>query len=135
MERSFARVAVVVLLLLFCTSAFGAEMVVTHCEESTLALDSTHEVSRLGRCSESEGDNLLWHLDRLDQVGGSLDGHFIRRNRGAGVVVYVMDTGVLATHDEFAGDNNSSRVIGGFDVAATVPLELIVRMPLPVFSV
>ena len=81
-----------------------------------------HVFSRLGRCGDSESENLLWYLDRLDQVAGPLDGHFIRQNRGAGSVIYVMDTGVYAGHDEFGGGPSStSRVIAGYDVAGSVP--------------
>ena len=123
MNRSFARCAVTALLAVCSTSLLAAEIVSTRCEESEVTLDTQHSVARLGRCGESEGVDLLWHLDRLDQVGGSLDGRFLRQNRGAGAVVYVMDTGVFAGHDEFAGGpNNTSRVIAGFDVADSVPL-------------
>jgi subtilisin family serine protease len=104
------------------TAAFAAEIVPTHCEESEVILDAQHSVSRLGRCSDGAPMDLLWHLDRLDQLGGNLDGHFVRQNRGAGAVVYVMDTGVLASHDEFARQGGTSRVIAGIDVAATVPV-------------
>jgi serine protease len=100
----------------------AAEIIPTRCEESEVSLDAEHVVSRLGRCGDGETENVLWYLDRLDQVGGTLDGHFIRQNRGAGSVIYVMDTGVYAAHDEFAGGPNStSRVIAGFDVAGAVP--------------
>ena len=122
MKRSFARCAVTAVLAVYATTVLAAEIVSTRCEESEVSLDADHTVARLGRCGEGAGEDLLWHLDRLDQVGGTLDGHFIRQNRGAGVVVYVMDTGVLSSHDEFTGGpNNSSRVIAGFDVAGSVP--------------
>ena len=100
----------------------AAEIISTRCEESEVSLDPEHIVSRLGRCGDGETENVLWYLDRLDQVGAPLDGHFIRQNRGAGSVIYVMDTGVYAGHDEFSGGPGStSRVIAGFDVAGAVP--------------
>jgi subtilisin family serine protease len=113
---------VIAVLVSLATAAFAAEIIPTRCQESEITLDAQHTVARLGRCGDGETENLLWHLDRLDQVGGNLDGHFLRQNRGAGAVVYVMDTGVLATHDEFAGANGASRVIAGFDVAGTVSI-------------
>ena len=124
MERFLARCAVTAAVLVVSTaSVFGAEIIPTRCQESQVALDSEHTVSRLGRCGDGETVDLLWHLDRLDQAGGTLDGHFIRQNRGAGAVIYVMDTGVLANHDEFAGGpNGTSRVIAGYDAAGSVPI-------------
>ena len=47
--------------------------------------------------------NATWGIDRLDQKGLTLDGLFSAATAGAGVYVYVLDTGVLATHTEFAG--------------------------------
>ncbi|HEX7190968.1 MAG TPA: S8 family serine peptidase [Thermoanaerobaculia bacterium] len=103
-------------------SAQTPEHVTTRCYESDVRLDATHTSSRLGRCSDDAPVDLLWHLDRIDQVGGSLDGRFTRRSRGAGVVVYVMDTGVFADHDEFEDGDHHSRVIAGYDAATSVAL-------------
>ncbi|HEY2830555.1 MAG TPA: S8 family serine peptidase [Thermoanaerobaculia bacterium] len=126
MGRFLARGFVSALLVCGATSLFAQaetpELVSTHCYESDVRLDATHTSSRLGRCSEDAPVNLLWHLDRIDQVGGSLDGRFTRRARGAGVVVYVMDTGVFADHDEFEGPAHTSRVIAGYDAATSVVL-------------
>src|SRR5438270_6783866 len=112
-------------LLVCCATSLSAQIpqsVTTRCYESQVQLDATHTSSRLGRCNDDAPDDLLWHLDRIDQVEGSLDGHFTRRTRGAGVVVYVMDTGVFADHDEFESDDHHSRVIAGYDAATTVVL-------------
>lgn len=86
-----------------------------------MPLDATHSVARLAGCGEESADDLLWHLDRIDQLDGQLDGLYHRRHAGAGSVVYVMDTGVLASHAEFASAEGT-RVIAGFDVAGTVSI-------------
>lgn len=45
-----------------------------------------------------------WHLDRLDQETGLDDEYrYASNNTGAGVTVYVMDTGVRWSHNEFGG--------------------------------
>ena len=50
-----------------------------------------------------------WGLDRTDQRSLPLDGQIARAGSGAGVNVYVIDTGVYASNSEFAG-----RVIPGY---------------------
>ena len=54
-----------------------------------------------------------WGLDRTDQRALPLDGQIARAGSGAGVHVYVIDTGVYASNTEFAG-----RVISGFTSVA-----------------
>jgi subtilisin family serine protease len=45
-----------------------------------------------------------WGLDRVDQHKPPLDGSYTwPRSAGAGVTVYVIDTGVRTTHEDFAG--------------------------------
>jgi len=96
-----------------------SEVVSTYCRETEVALDATHSSARLAGCGDDAHIDLLWHLDRIDQLEGNLDGRYHRRHSGAGSVVYVMDTGVLASHAEFASAAGS-RVIAGFDVARSV---------------
>jgi subtilisin family serine protease len=98
------------------------DLVSTRCREVELELDSRHSVSLLAGCGEEYPEDLLWHLDRIDQIAGTLDGKFDRHNRGEGSVVYVVDTGVLADHVEFVSDGRSSRVIAGADTSSVVPV-------------
>lgn len=120
MPRSIARYVLAAVLVL---SAVGlrAQVSSTHCAEAEVALDGLHTAARLERCGDDADAPLLWHLDRIDQAGGTLDGLFERRNGGAGSVIYVMDTGVMASHAEFSGPSGT-RVIAGFDTTDSVEL-------------
>lgn len=121
MPRSIVRLALVAALALCATSTLLAQVSSTRCAETEISLDSLHSVARLDRCGEDLTAPLLWHLDRIDQVAGALDGHFDRRNGGRGSVIYVMDTGIMASHGEFASQGRS-RVIAGFDATQSVAL-------------
>lgn len=72
-----------------------------------------------------------WGLDRIDQRNMPLDGQYIYRDQaGAGVNVYVIDTGLAAGHSEFAGRvapgrnfaPNSDGLLGG--LGGLVPINL-----------
>ncbi len=53
----------------------------------------------------------LWGLDRIDdQVNPTLDNNYSYTATGAGVKVYIIDTGILTTHTQFTG-----RAVSGFD--------------------
>jgi aqualysin 1 len=71
------------------------------------------------------GDTTRWHLDRIDQRTNSLSYSFGWTYDGAGVDVYVVDTGVQAAHSEFrpgqvsqggnfAGPDYANNPCGGF---------------------
>lgn len=51
-----------------------------------------------------------WGLDRIDQRARPLNGTYNYNNTGAGVTAYIIDTGILITHNEFGG-----RAIDGYD--------------------
>ena len=120
MTRFLARLAVTMTLVV-CASHLQAQVASTHCQESEVSLDADHTAARLERCGDDVPDELLWNLDRIDQLGANLDGRFDRQNGGAGSVIYVMDTGIMAKHAEFA-TLTGSRIIAGFD--ATTSLDL-----------
>ncbi|MGX1975853.1 S8 family peptidase [Streptomyces kronopolitis] len=53
----------------------------------------------------------LWNLDRINQRSPKLDGSFKAKGDGAGVDIYVIDTGVDLEHREFKG-----RAVEGVDL-------------------
>jgi subtilisin family serine protease len=112
--------AVALLVLAISPAMHAQDVVSTRCREVEVALDSTHTASRLDRCGDPSSPDLLWHLDRIDQLDGVLDGQYHRRGAGAGAVIYVMDTGILASHAEFTKGDGTTRVIAGFDVTKSV---------------
>lgn len=83
---------------------------------------SASEVSALSRNPEVvsiERDQVMrisgtqlsapWGLDRIDQAALPLNGSFTYGTTGAGVRVYILDTGIRTTHVEFGG-----RAVGAF---------------------
>lgn len=54
-----------------------------------------------------------WGLDRVDQRSRPLDGSYTYDQTGAGISVYVIDTGVRASHTDFSG-----RVVAGYTAIA-----------------
>ncbi len=55
----------------------------------------------------TEQSNAPWHLDRADQRTLPLDSIYDSALSGAGVHVYVIDTGIRYTHEDFGGRANA----------------------------
>lgn len=53
--------------------------------------------------------NATWGLDRIDQRDRPLNGTYVYNATGSGVKAYIIDTGILGSHNEFGG-----RVISGY---------------------
>ena len=51
--------------------------------------------------------NATWGLDRVDQRDRPLDGTYSYDASGAGVNAYIVDTGILLSHNDFAGRANA----------------------------
>ena len=120
MPRSIVRFAVAVVVAYAVTQAH-ADVISTRCFEREVSLEDSHSIARLEGCGDPGAGALLWHLDRIEQVDSRLDGLADRGNRGAGSVIYVMDTGVMASHSEFTSAAGS-RVHAGYDAALSVPI-------------
>jgi subtilisin family serine protease len=78
----------------------------------------TYTDRRLIGCGPQYIDNVLWNLDRGDAI---VDATATRRTTGKGSVVYVIDTGVEASHDEFQRDGGTTNVIAGLEAATVKP--------------
>jgi subtilisin family serine protease len=67
-------------------------------------IEEDGEVSTAGvQTLTSNNYHYLWGLDRIDQRDSTLDMTYHYQRTGAGVSVYVFDTGIRTTHTEFGG--------------------------------
>ncbi len=55
-----------------------------------------------GGIADTQYDPPSWGLDRVDQRAG-LDSTYVYDQTGAGVNVYIIDTGIRPTHQDFGG--------------------------------
>ena len=98
---------------------FALSTTSTHCSTTDVRLDqpggTTLVERQLAGCGPQYPDNVLWHLDRAD---GVQDGAATRRTTGKGAVIYIVDVGMDASHDEFQRDGGTN-VIGGLDPDVT----------------
>jgi subtilisin family serine protease len=86
---------------LMLTPLIAAQTTSTRCQTEDVTVLTNVIERRLVGCGDGFPANLLWHLDRADSRNGALDDVMTRTATGKGAVVYVMDTGILQTHDEF----------------------------------
>ncbi len=68
------------------------------------------EQNRTVSVADVQNDPPSWGLDRVDQLDLPLDDAYEYLGDGSGVTAYIVDTGILASHDEFTG-----RVGDGYD--------------------
>jgi subtilisin family serine protease len=104
---------VLLVAVLFSVSAFG-QTTSTLCQSTPITAVAGIPEQRLLGCGLGFPDNLLWHLDRSDNADGTLDQKAHKRLSGRGAVVYLLDSAVLQTHQEFQRSTGSN-VIAGFD--------------------
>jgi subtilisin family serine protease len=95
--------------IIFAATAYSTS---THCATKDLKIDDSIVDKQLIGCGPAYPENLLWNLDRADAV---MDGTAKRRTTGKGSIIYLVDTGVEQSHDEFQRPGGMTNIIGGLD--------------------
>merc|ERR1719195_1456583 len=78
-------------------------------QDYTIKLDPKVETQPSG--SDTFQPDAIWGLDQID---GTVDGQYRYVNNGTGVYIYIVDTGIQITHNEFQ-TGAGSRAIAGAD--------------------
>lgn len=68
------------------------------------------EQNRVMTAADTQSPVPSWGLDRIDQPELPLDDSYTYGNSGTGVTAYIVDTGILTTHQDFGG-----RAVSGTD--------------------
>lgn len=68
------------------------------------------EQNRVMTATDTQSPVPSWGLDRIDQESLPLDDSYTYGNSGAGVTAYIIDTGILNSHEDFGG-----RAVSGTD--------------------
>lgn len=61
------------------------------------------EPNGVARIAATQSPTPSWGLDRIDQTSLPLNNSYTYPNSGGGVHAYIIDTGILGTHNEFTG--------------------------------
>ncbi|HYM61120.1 MAG TPA: S8 family peptidase [Thermoanaerobaculia bacterium] len=81
---------------------------------SAVEQDASAEMACLQKSAGCADNSLPWQLDRIDQLSPFLDGQFAScPEAGKGVTIYVIDSGIRATHHDFYDSDQKSRVAEG----------------------
>ncbi|GHH79541.1 S8 family peptidase [Promicromonospora soli] len=68
------------------------------------------EPNRVMTATDTQSPVPSWGLDRIDQADLPLDDSYTYGSSGTGVTAYIVDTGILTTHEDFGG-----RAVSGTD--------------------